>query len=115
MIVFKQKSNPMLDRLTQKLDQAGIEEYEIVEDIPEKSISISSDLVDTKIYLPDRYGYSQYDIDDFVRSLGAGLRTSSSQDRDMIVLKVRGRLTETQYFKLIKYIIEEEEYCAIVD
>ena len=115
MIVFKPKASQMLDRLSQKLDSENIEDYEVVDDIPDNHVSISSELNGTEIYLPERYEYSQYDIDDFIRSLGAGLRTSTTIDRDMTVLKVKSRLTEQQYFKLIKFIINTEDFCSIVE
>ena len=105
----------MLDRLSVKLEQASIEDYEIVDDIPEDRVSITSELSNPEIYLPEKYEYSQYDIDDFIRTLGAGLRTSTVIDRDMTILKIRGRLTEPQYFKLVRFIIDTEEFCSIIN
>lgn len=115
MIVFKNKQDAMLDRISQKLDAAHIDEYEISEDIPEKTVGISADLDNTEIYLPEKLEYFQYDIDDFVRSLGPSLRTTVSVDRDIYRLKIKGRLTETQYFKLIQFLIDDqEEFVTIV-
>lgn len=115
MIVFKSKASPMLDRISQKFDTAGIEDFDIVDDIPDDHISITGELNNTEIYFPEKYEYSQYDIDDYIRSLGAGLRTSTTLDRDMTVLKIKARLTEAQYFKLVKFIIDTEEFCSIVN
>lgn len=115
MIVFKSKTSPMLDRLSQKFDTAGIEDFDIVDDIPDNHISITGELNNTEIYFPEKYEYSQYDVDDFIRSLGAGLRTSTTIDRDMTIMKIKSRLTESQYFKLVKFIIDTEEFCSIVN
>ena len=105
----------MLNRISQKLDAEHIDGYDIVDEIPSDSISISGKLAGTEIYLPEGLDYSQYDIDDYIRSLSPGLRTLVSQDRDLYVMKVKGRMTETQYIKLIKFIIKKEEVCSIVE
>lgn len=115
MIVFKSKSSPMLDRISQKLDVAGIEEYDLVEEIPGDHISITGELSNTEVYFPEKYEYSQYDIDDFIMSLSPGLRTSTTIDRDMTIMKIKSRLTEPQFFKLVKFIIDTEGFCSIVN
>jgi len=115
MIIFKGKSGLMLDRISQKLEQAGLEDFEIVSEIPEDNVGISGDLSDTEVFLPESYDYLQYDLADFIRTLAVGLKTTTTVDRDLIRLKIRGRLTEPQYFKLIKYIIEETDFCSIIN
>ena len=115
MIIFKEKSAQMLDRISQKLDQAGLEEYEMVTDVPEDSVSITGELLDTIVYLPQKYEYLQYDVSDFIRTLSPSLRSTSEVNRDLIKIKVRGKLTEPQYFKLIKYLIDETEFCSIIE
>lgn len=105
----------MIDRITKKLDSAGLDDYDVATRIPEDSISITSDLANLKIYLPREYEYSQYDIDDFIRGLGM-FRTKTVPDGDIYVMTVSGgRLNETQYFKLLKYIIEENEFITILE
>lgn len=114
MIVFKNKTKAMLDRLIQKLDKENIEDYELSEDIPEKSVGVTSDLDGVEVYIPNKTSYYQYDIDDYVRSLGSGLRTCTNFDRDIYKLKVKGTMTEAQYFKLIKYLIDLSDFVTIV-
>ncbi len=105
----------MIDRITKKLDNAGLDDYDVATRIPEDSISITSDLGNLKIYLPIEYEYCQYDIDDFIRTLGL-FRTKTVPDGDIYVMTVQGgRLNETQYFKLLKYIIEENEFITILE
>ena len=115
MIVFKPKASPMLDRISQKLDTSDIEVFDIVDDIPDDHIIITGELNNTEIYFPERYEYSQYDVDDYIRSLSPSLRTSTSIDRDMTIMKIKSRLTEPQYFKLVKFIIDTEGFCSIVN
>lgn len=105
----------MVDRITKKLDNAGLDDYDIATRIPDDSISITSDLGNLKIYLPREYEYSQYDIDDFIRGLGM-FRTKTVPDGDIYIMTVSGgRLNEMQYFKLLKYIIEENEFITILE
>lgn len=105
----------MIDRITKKLDSAGLDDYDIATRIPEDSISVTSDLANLKIYLPREYEYSQYDIDDFIRGLGM-FRTKTVPDGDIYIMTVSGgRLNEMQYFKLLKYIIEENEFITILE
>lgn len=115
MVVFKGKREPMLDRISQKLDAEHVDGYDIVDEIPSDCISISGKLDKTEIYLPEGLDYSQYDIDDYIRSLSPGLRTQVSPERDLYVMKIKGRLTEAQFIKLIKFIIKKEEVCSIVE
>ena len=120
MIVLRQRlysgNRPMIDRITKKLDFAGLDDYDIAQRIPKDSISITSDLGNLKIYLPYEYEYSQYDIDDFVRGLSGSFRTKTVRDGDTFVMTISGgRWTEIQYFKLLKYIIEENEFVTILE
>lgn len=118
MIILRSKqfSSNMIKRITNKLDNEGIEDYDVVSKISKEDISITSDLNNLCIYIPADLEYVQYDIDDYIRSLASYLRTTTTLDRDIYVMKlVAGKLTETQYYKLVKYIIVENEFCAIID
>jgi hypothetical protein len=106
----------MLTRIAQKLDAQGIEDYEISGRIPDDVISITSDLVNPKIYIPIDLEYTQYDIDGFLRdNFGSHLRTITKLDRDIYIMNVSGRLTENQYYELVKYIIQENEFIVLLD
>ena len=106
----------MIDRITKKLDNAGLDDYDVASKISKDSISITSDLGNLKLYLPYEYEYSQYDIDDFIRGLSGAFRTKTVPDGDIYVMTVYGgRLNEIQYFKLLKYIIEENEFVTILE
>ena len=120
MIVLRQRlysrNRIMIDRITKKLDNAGLDDYDVDSRIPGDSISVSSDLGNLKIYIPHNIEYFKYDLDDFIRGLSGVLRTKTSLDGDVYEMSVYGgRLTEDQYFKLLKYIIEEEEFVTILE
>ena len=108
-------NNKMIDNITARLDKDGIEDYEVSESIPKDSISITSELKDTKIYIPMDYDYSQFEIDDFIRSMVSYIRTTTTLDRNIYVMKLNGRLTEAQYYKLVKYLISSQEFCVLIN
>ena len=108
-------ANNMVKNITEKLDRDGIDDYDVSNSIPSDSISITSDLKDTKIYIPTDFEYSQFEIDDYIRSMVSYMRPSTTYDRNIYVMKLSGRLSETQYYKLVKYIATEHEFCVIID
>lgn len=118
MILYRQKlysvSKVMIDKIIAKLEKNGYEDFDVVSKIPADSISVTSDLNSLKIYLPKEYEFDQYGIDDFLRGMAGYLRTRTVLDRDIYVMSVTGRLTEDQYCKLLQYIIDEEEFVAII-
>ena len=117
MIILREKtySNIFIGRVTSELDRSGYEDYDISSTVPEDSVSINTDLSNLKVYIPVDLEYSQYGIDDFIRSIAPFIRTNTLLDRNIFVMSLSGRLTETQYIKLIKHIIDQEETCIIVD
>lgn len=119
MIILRTKTysrNVMLQRITEKLEKEGIQDYEIGRRIPKDTVSITSDLGNLRIYLPLDSEYSQYDIDNFVRSnFGSFVRTTTKQDRDIFVMTLSTKLNESQYYKLCKFLIEISEFLIILE
>ena len=105
----------MIDKLINRLDRDNITDYEVVSRIPNDVISIYPDSSSVNIFLPEDYEYSQYEIDDFIRSMAPHLRTSITSKNNIYNMKVSGPLTEIQIYKLIKFIIESSDFCAILD
>ena len=105
----------MVNNITSKLDREGVDDYEVSDTIPTDSISITSDLKDTKIYIPTDFEYSQFEIDDYIRSMVSYMRPTITFDRNIYVMKLSGRLSEAQYYKLVKYIATEHEFCVIIN
>lgn len=109
------QTRKMITKLTEKLDKDRIGDYEVSSKIPNDVISIYPDPSSIKIYIPRDLEYSQYEIDDTIRSLAPHIRTNTSLERNIYVMKLSGSLTFDQIYKLIRNIIDSEEFCAIVD
>lgn len=115
MIILRQNCFSMIDNITNKLDREGIEDYGTDSSIPNDVISITTNLQDLKIYFPPDFEYSQYDIDDFIRSMVPYMRTTTILDRNIYVMKLSGKLNETQYYKLVKFIIKSEGSIVLIE
>lgn len=121
MIIFRIRhfsdlqTRKMITKLTEKLDRDRIEDYEVSDKIPRDVISISPDPSSINIYIPRDLEYSQYTIDDTIRSLVPHLRTTTTLERDIYVMKLSGTLNFDQLYKLIREIIEDNEFCSIID
>lgn len=110
------KRDIMIKNITARLDREGLEDYEVSSRIPNDVISINSDLSNIMIYIPYDLEYSQYEIDNIIRTISPFIRTETTlEDRNLFVMKLSGKLTEAQYYRLIKEIILEEEFCAIIN
>ena len=105
----------MIEDITKQLDKIGVEDYEVSKKIPLDVISITSDFKHAKIYIPRDFEYSQYDIDDFIRSLVPHTRTKTIYDRNIYIMTVSTPLSLIQYCKLVRYIAEEWEFCTIIE
>ena len=92
----------LIDKIEEKLDKLGV-------------ISITSDYITPKIYIPRDFEYSQYDIDDFIRSIIPHAKTKTVYDRNIYVMSVSIPMKLDQYCKLIKYICDEWEFCTIIN
>lgn len=109
------QTRKMITKLTEKLDKNRIMDYEVTNRVPHDVISILPNPSSIKIYIPKTLEYSQYGIDDTIRSLTPHIRTTTTLDRDVYVMKLNGSLTFDQIYELICEIIEEEEFCSIID
>ena len=125
MIVFREKtyshyfssakSNVMLNKITAKLDQEREDNYDVDLSIPDDVISVNLDLDHMEIYIPTEFEYSQYTIDNKIRSIASYLRTDVRLDRDIYIMSLTSKVTFDQYYKIIKAIIKEEGFCSIVN
>jgi len=118
MIILRQQnfsSNYLIGKITDKLEKDEIEEYDVDSNIPNDSISIQCTLNSPEIYLPKDFEYSQYDIEDFIRSMMPYMRVNIELDRNIYRMKLNGRLNENQFYKLVKHIIEESEFCILIE
>lgn len=116
MILLRDKyfSGDMIEKITTKLEQEGIGDYEVSDRIPTDVISITGEPNGLKIYIPRDYEYSQYEIDDFIRTQAKFVRTNTNLERNIYVMKLTGSLTFPQMYKLVKFIIDEEGFCTLL-
>jgi len=119
MIVLRQKNTNKIDqimikRITSKLDQDKVLDYEVSDKIPKDVISIYPDLNEVKIYVPEELDYAQYEIDDFMRVLARFVKVNVDFDKKFYIITLSGTLQFNQLIKLIEFIIEKEEFCTIL-
>lgn len=105
----------VLESVAARLNRDGVRDYEVSYSIPRDCISINTDLNDITIYLPEDLEYSQFGIDAFIRSMVPYARTTITLDRNIYIMKLHGRLSEPQLVKLIKYIINDSEFCVLLN
>lgn len=116
MIIIRQRCfSYLLDSVENKLLKEDIEDFEISNKVSKENITITSDLGNLKIYIPEDLDYFQYDLDDFIRNLVSFSRTNTVFDRNIYTMTISRKLTEQQYYKLVKYIISETDYCTILE
>lgn len=122
MIILRQRhfsisDRKMIEKVINKLESEDIEDFKVVSSPRSDVISIGiSQGGIVKIYLPLAYEYTQFDIDDYIRrNLGTYFRTSTTRERNLYVQSIRGEMSVSQIYSLIEYIIEETEFCAIIE
>ena len=115
ILLRKYFSGTMINKITEKLDQEGITDYEVSDRVPTDVISMTGEPGGLKIYIPRDYEYSQYEIDDSIRTQAKFVRTNISSERNINVMKLQGTLTFPQMYKLVKYIINEQGFCTLLN
>lgn len=119
MITYKQKeytnSSDVIRRATESLDKERTYDYEVSDKISKDFISISGNLGNLEIWIPEEFEFSQYSIDDFIREMLPFAYTNVRQESGIYRMSVKGKLTQTQYTKLLRHIIKEAEFVVLVD
>ena len=124
MIIFREKTysyfssskaNTMLKRITTKLDSEREDNYDVETSIPDDVISVNLNLDNLEIYIPEEFEYTQYAIDNKIRTLAGYIRTETRFERDIYIMELTSKITFDQYYKIIKFIIQEEGFCSIVN
>jgi hypothetical protein len=118
MITFREKiysdmNKSNIKEIVEKLEKERIEDFEVREYISDNDISINTDLDNLEIYIPKEADFARYDIEDFISDMLPYSSINTVMERKVYVLKVRGKLRKDQYYKLLKFIIEEEGYVVI--
>lgn len=118
MITFREKTYSNMNKNTveeivEKLEKERIEDFEVREYISDNEISINTDLDKLEVYVPREADFARYDIEDFICDMLPYVSINTVQERKVYVLKVRGKMRKDQYYKLIKFIIDEEGFIVI--
>ena len=118
MITFREKTYSNMNKNTveeivEKLEKERIEDFEVREYISDNEISVNTDLDNLEIYIPKEADFARYDIEDLVSDMLPYASINTVQERRVYVLKVRGKMRKDQYYKLLKFIIEEEGFVVI--
>jgi hypothetical protein len=112
---YSYSSGQMIEKLIDKLDRDGVEDYEVVNKPPTDVISIVPEQSKIKIYIPSDMDYSQYEIDDYLRKEERFIRTNTENiSRDLMEMTLNGTLQFNQIYKLINYIIDNEGFCSLI-
>lgn len=109
------KTRKMIEKIVNKLDEDNVEDYEVANRIPRDVISITPDPQKISIYIPLDLEYFQYEIDDFIRSMVPYVRTTTVLDRNIYMMKSTVGLNFDQYYKLLRFIIKTNGFCALLE
>lgn len=114
--LFSNKSMYMVEEIADRLENKGIQDFEVVDKIPKDVISLLFlPTGEINIYIPREFEYSQYEIDDIIRSISPSFRTRTVLDRDIYVMKLTtGRLNTQQCSKIVEKIIDLDGFCSLV-
>ena len=120
-MTFKEKtystSAKVIQEITERLEKEKEYDYSVESKIPKDAISITANLSSLEIYIPRDFEFSQYNIDDFLREILPYAYSDTRLEQGGITkMTIKGaKLTISQYYKLIKFIIKEGEFCVILD
>ncbi len=102
-----------VSEIVEKLEKERIEDFEVREYISDTDISINTDLDALEVYIPKEADFARYDIEDFICDMLPYASINTVLERKVCILKVRGKMRKDQYYKLIKFIIDEEGFIVI--
>lgn len=110
----KKMFSSVSDKIIDRLERDRVRDFDLVDDIQKDCISIELVLNNPKIYLPMELEFAQFDVDSYIRKISPYSRTNTKLERNIYVMSVYNRFTEAQFANLVKYIIGEYEYCALI-
>lgn len=118
MIKFREKTYSEMNKnnveeIVNKLEKERITDFEVCEYISVNDISVNTDLDNIEVYIPKDADFAKYDIEDFISDMLPYSSINTKIERSVVILKVRGKMKKDQYYKLLKYIIDEEGFVVI--
>ena len=115
IITRNKKQNAVLKEVVNYLDNKKVENFDVDEVIPRDCVSITANLDDTVIYIPEELSFSRFKIDEFVRDVLPFSKTEVHLERDVLVMTVSRSFTINQFKRLLDKLISHEEFIMILD
>lgn len=119
MIILRQLSfssiKLMVDKLKEKLAKDEIEDFEVIDKLPNDTISIAPDAMETKVYVPKHLDYVIDDIEYNIKHISKFVRVRTIYDRGFYIIVISGQLSTTELEKIVKYIIGEEGFITLLE
>lgn len=119
MIVLRQLSfssiKIMVDKLNEKLTKDGIEDFEVLDRLPNDTISIAPDNMETKIYIPKNNEYIIEDLEYVIKHTAKFVRIKTVLDRGFYIINISGQVTVQELEKITKFIIGEEGFITLLE
>lgn len=112
--LFSNIDKDMIEGVVKELRKNGVEDIELTDRAPSDVISVTSDLSNLKIIIPEDYDYAQYEIEDWIRTECKFVRSSITYERRLLILNLTGTLTKDQYIRLVKYLVKFYGFCSII-
>lgn len=112
-IKFFSGTSGLVDKIKDRLTADRIDDFEVTDKVKPDMITVDPE--NLKIYIPRDLEDTQYKIEDEIRVMARFIRTQTNLERNIFVMKLNGPLTPVQFVKLVKFVIEEEGYCGILN
>ncbi|MCF0114039.1 MAG: hypothetical protein HUJ56_01705 [Erysipelotrichaceae bacterium] len=112
---MKEYSEDIIQKAVAILEKERIYDYEVSDKISKHTVTITSDLGNLEIWIPEDYEYSQYQIEDFIRDMLPYAYISTRQEGDKDKLTLKSRLNFQQYVKLLKHIVKKADFVTILE
>lgn len=117
MIVYTNKYFSSLmpfEEVVDRVEDAGIEDFEVSPKISKDNISITTNLNNLKVYVPPKRPYDQYTIETFVRMFDPTNRARMENESGYIIMEFPRPIKLKNYISLVKTIIDINGFCTIL-
>lgn len=115
IITRNKKQNAVLKEVVNYLDNKKVENFDVDEVIPRDCVSITADLDNTIIYIPEELSFSRFKIDEFIREILPFSKTEVHLERDVLIMTVSRSFTINQFKRLLDRLVKHEEFIIILD
>lgn len=110
---FSANSMP-LEEVVDKVEDAGVEDFEVSPKISKDNISLTADLNNLKVYVPPKRVYDQYTVETYVRMFDPTNRARMENESGYIIMTFPRPIKLKNYIGLVKTIIDINGFCTIL-